>query len=90
LDALRQADLRFRSAAHTAVFTPRMRLPTTAGNVGPALAVAALALVLVAVRLAPKLMGSLAFGIALHGIVLAAVLLGVTWMVRQGQRTEHA
>jgi anti-sigma factor RsiW len=90
VEALRQADTAFRNAAGTAAFTPRVRLPATAGDIRPVLAIAALALVLAAVRLAPKLMGSLAFDVALHGIVLAVVLLGVTWMVRREQRTAHA
>jgi anti-sigma factor RsiW len=81
-DALSWADARWRAAAATAVFAPAVELPTRAGRASWIAFAAALTGGLVCLRVAPKLVESLAFGFGLHAISFAALLAALAWLAR--------
>ena len=82
LESLRRLDVALSAAARTAAFPISVQLPGTVAAPRAAVGTATmLVLALVAVKMAPKFVGGFAFGIALHGIALAVVLLGVVWVI---------
>jgi anti-sigma factor RsiW len=78
-NALARMDAAWRSVASTSVFAPKVKLARNARLVRPWLGTAAILIVLVAVRILPKLTDALEFGFVLHGIGLVIVL---AWVIR--------
>jgi anti-sigma factor RsiW len=78
-NALAKMDVAWRSVASTSVFVPKVHLASNATLVRLWLGTAAILIVLVAVRILPKLTDALEFGFVLHGIGLVIVL---AWVIR--------
>jgi anti-sigma factor RsiW len=81
------ADARWRAAASTAGFTPAVRLPAAAAGPASAALQTALVVVLIAVRMTPKLLESLPLGLGLHAVALA-VLLAALWRIALADDAE--
>ena len=84
LHALRAADDRWRAAAGTAVFSATVQLPARDTRAASWLGVAMLVVVLLAVRMLPKLSEASLWGVLLHGIALVVVLVWVARTARAG------
>lgn len=77
-DALATGDVAWRRIAQSAAFRPSIRWPRTSAGYVPTAAAVAIAVVLVALKLAPP--GGVAIGLAVHAVALAVVLAGVVWL----------
>jgi len=80
-NALAEKDAAWQSAAGTSVFAPKVQLARHASSIRPWLGTAAILIVLVAVRMLPKLTDGLEFGFILHGI---ALVIALAWVIRNG------
>jgi anti-sigma factor RsiW len=79
-EALAGADATWRQTAQAATFQPYIRWPQKSICSIPAPAAAALATILVVVKLAPHLTEGLALGLAVHALALAVALIGIAWV----------
>jgi anti-sigma factor RsiW len=84
-DALRDLDGRWRRSARTAAFVPQVRLPTRA-KWNSRLMILAVAVALVGVRAAVRMIDTAMIGVALQFIVLVAMLARIVWLERKDAR----
>ena len=82
-DALAGMDAAWQSAADAARFAPQVQLSRNEVFFGSWLGTVAVLVVLVAVRILPKVSDTLEFGFVLHGLGLAIVLAWVTGLARE-------
>jgi anti-sigma factor RsiW len=83
--ALANADSAWKSAAHSAAFAPNTQLPISKSWTGSPFAVAAILVLLVALRIAPKLADVVELGLILHAAALAVMIPWVVHMAREGR-----
>jgi len=88
-EVLRNSDAAWRHAAATAMFAPTVWLPASARPLGQISIAVMLAGVLIVLRIAPKLMGSLVFGFGLHAVSLSVLLIALVWLEQAGPTQEH-
>ena len=84
-EALRDMDDRWRTAARTIAFVPEVRLPARAAWNGRFM-VLAVAIALVGVRVAVRVIDTTTVGFAFQMLVLAAVLAWIAWLERKDAR----
>lgn len=83
-ETLRHLDARWQSAARTAAFIPIIRSPDTRWITwGRGLG---LALLLVGLRIATKVIDTQLIAFAIHGVALVAVLAVFAWMAREDEK----
>ena len=84
-EALRDMDDRWRTAARAIAFVPEVRLPARAAWNGRFMALA-VAIALVGVRVAVRVIDTTTVGFAFQMLVLAAVLAWIAWLERKDAR----
>ena len=82
---LADADSAWKSAAHLAAFVPNTQLPPGRSLTRSPSAIAAILVLLVVLRITPKLGDLVAWGLIVHAAALAVMLPWVVRMARDGQ-----
>ena len=83
--ALADADRAWKSAAHIAAFVPNTQLPSGSPLTRSPSAITAILVLLVVLRITPKLGDFVAWGLIVHAAALVVVLPWVVRMAREGQ-----
>ena len=84
-EALANADRAWKSIARSAAFVPDTQLQSGKSLTDSRLAIAAVLVLLVVLRMAPKLTDVIAWGLFLHAATFVPVVHWVVRMVREGQ-----
>ena len=86
--ALANADTAWKSAADLAAFGPNIRLPPGKALTSSPFAIAGILVLLVVLRITPKLGNVVAWDLLFHAAALAIVLLWVVRMAREVQKNK--